>query len=271
MRVYISGGPSARRFDAGTQKQIEEIFRAIDPEIEFGKSGKIDYVVIDDGTSNEGPSATAEKTGGEVIEYSDFLALLKKKAPKKTSKKKDSKKKGSKKESDSKCAETPDSTVSSAKCDVLVSLMQHYVVFLTNIYMLIEAMYCGASTQKFMEMKTKASLQKIVTFEAKNKPNVKQADVERCLELADDYYDALKEAIPYALAKRPIPRKRTFDAYLKAAQIIWPNMERSAFLDTITVFIQDCAKEFAVERPERAYGKLENAIDTLHGFIQGFA
>lgn len=89
MRVYISGGPNRRRFSVGTQHDIEARLHKLNPEIEIVKSGKSDFIVIDDDASEEGASETALKTGGKVIEYSDFVHLLKRqnKTEKKTNKK----------------------------------------------------------------------------------------------------------------------------------------------------------------------------------------
>ena len=78
LRIYISGGPRRQRFQNGmTQDEIGRELKRLNKHIEVVKSGHTEFIVIDDGTKRcDGPSNTALKTGGKVIEYSKFKNWL---------------------------------------------------------------------------------------------------------------------------------------------------------------------------------------------------
>lgn len=93
MRIYISGGPNRGRFSNGlTQQQIAKNIMKEFPSVEVVKSGQTDYVVIDD-NNVDGPSATAQETGGQVITLSKFLSRLRWQGTRPAAQKKESKKK----------------------------------------------------------------------------------------------------------------------------------------------------------------------------------
>lgn len=73
MRVYISGGSQRQRFSNGnTQCEIATKIQSEFPDVEVVKSGKTDFIIVDDLNSN-GASASALRTGGKVVTYSQFL------------------------------------------------------------------------------------------------------------------------------------------------------------------------------------------------------
>lgn len=102
MRVYISGGQDRQKFTNGlTQTQIKEAIQSEFPQVQVVKSGKTDYIIIDDANTS-GPSDTALKTDGEIIHYSVFMQMMqrRKKNSKTSAKKTNAKKTNAKKASD---------------------------------------------------------------------------------------------------------------------------------------------------------------------------
>ncbi len=90
LRVYLSGGPNrSQRWsdDIKTKAEASKALRALKKGIVIVKSGSSDYIVIPD--TVEWASDSAMKTGGRVENFSQFIAMMKRR----TSKKKASRKK----------------------------------------------------------------------------------------------------------------------------------------------------------------------------------
>lgn len=243
MRVYISGGPNRRRFSVGTQHDIEAQLHKLNPKIEIVKSGQSDFIVIDDDASEEGASETALKTGGKVIEYSDFVHLLKKnKTEKKTNKKLHG--------HVAAAAATPDLEISFQGLSVDDS---NLVITFTRLYSLYFANVYLYATHALDEDRDIANMYSTRAF----KLQCEIAALEDCKDkkLLRDYWRAstsviqayLKDSNMTKTSRELLIVSNELCAALNANR---PIKQREAFLRSCVIFMQNTGESLATESQE---------------------